>query len=68
MGYSAADAFPISGYGDWNLWQSNMLRGVGGNIPRFNNAPVRIAEPPPEGKNTIFQIQEQLENSHFDEV
>ena len=45
-----------------------MLRGVGGNIPRFNNAPVRIAEPPPEGKNTIFQIQEQLENSHFDEV
>ena len=68
MGYSAADAFPISGYGDWNLWQSNMLRGIGGNIPRFNNSPVRIAEPPPEGKNTIFQIQEQLENSHFDEV
>ena len=68
MGYAAADSFPISGYGDWDKWQSNMLRGTGPNIPRMNNAPVRIAEPKPADRGSIFEIQEELAESHFKEV
>jgi phytanoyl-CoA hydroxylase len=68
MGYSAADAFPLTGYGDWDKWQSDMLRGVGPNVPRFNGAPVRIAEPKPADKGSIFEIQEELSKSHFNEV
>ncbi len=68
MGYAAADAFPLTGYGDWDKWQSNMLRGIGPNIPRMNGAPVRIAEPKPADKGSIFEIQEELARSHFEEV
>jgi ectoine hydroxylase-related dioxygenase (phytanoyl-CoA dioxygenase family) len=68
MGYSAADAFPIGGYGDWETWQSYMLRGTGTNVPRFNGAPVRIAEPKPADKGSIFEIQEELSKTHFEEV
>jgi phytanoyl-CoA hydroxylase len=68
MGYAAADAFPVGGYGDWNKWQSDMLRGVGGNVPRFNGAPVRVAEPKPADKGSIFEIQEELSQTHFEEV
>lgn len=68
MGYAAADAFPIGGFGDWNVWQSNMLRGEGSNVPRFNGAPVRVAEPRPENKGSIFEIQEELSMTHFEEA
>ena len=68
MGYAAADAFPIGGYGDWNKWQADMLRGSGTNIPRFNGAPVRLAEPKPDDKGSIFEIQEQLSMTHFEQV
>ena len=66
MGYSAVDAFPISGYGDWNVWESNILRGESTNIPRFNNAPIRVGQPTPENAGTIFQLQEKLSKSHFE--
>lgn len=68
MGYAAADAFPIGGFGDWTVWQSNMLRGEGSNVPRFNGAPVRVAEPRPDNKGSIFEIQEELSMTHFEEV
>jgi len=68
MGYAAADAFPIGGFGDWTVWQSNMLRGEGSNVPRFNGAPVRVAEPRPYNKGSIFEIQEELSMTHFEEV
>ena len=68
MGYAAADAFPIGGYGDWDKWQADTLRGVGTNVPRFNGAPVRIAEPKPADKGSIFEIQEELSKTHFEEA
>jgi hypothetical protein len=68
MGYAAADAFPVGGYGDWDKWQSDMLRGVVTNEPRFNGAPVRLPEPQHGGKTGIFDIQEELSQTHFEEV
>lgn len=68
QGYAAADSFPIGGYGDWDVWQSKMLRGVGGHVPRFDNTPVRVPEPKPAGKVSLFEIQEELEETHFEEV
>jgi len=68
MGYAAADSFPIGGYGDWEQWQSNMLRGIGTNVPRSNGAPVRVADPKPADKGSIFEIQEELSQTHFEEV
>lgn len=68
MGYAAADAFPTGGYGDWEQWQSNMLRGIGPNVPRSNGAPVRVPEPKPADKGSIFEIQEELSQTHFEEV
>jgi ectoine hydroxylase-related dioxygenase (phytanoyl-CoA dioxygenase family) len=65
MGYSAADAFPLTGYGDWDKWESMMLRGEPTNQPRLEKVPVRIAEPKPEQGGSIFEIQDQLKKSHY---
>lgn len=65
MGYMAADAFPLTGYGDWESWNQQMLRGEPTNEPRMESIPCRISEPRPEGKVGIFQIQSQMKKSHF---
>ena len=65
MGYAAADAFPITGFGDWNSWNENILRGEPTNQPRLEKVPVRIAEPKPERGGSIFEIQDQMKKSHY---
>lgn len=64
MGYSAVDAFPLTGYGDWDEWNSMILRGEPTNEPRLENVPVRVAQPKPAG-GSIFEIQENLKKSHY---
>ena len=69
QGYLAADAFPLqsnlSTSGDWNEWNSNMLRGESTNRPRLENVPVVFPQPKPEGAGSIFEIQENLKKSHY---
>ena len=65
MGYAAADAFPLNGYGDWESWNAKMLRGEPTNVPRLEPVPVRIAEPKPDTVGSIFEIQRKLKKSHY---
>ncbi len=66
MGYQAADAWPLSGVSDWDAWTNDVLRGEPTNQPRLEPVPVRMPFPPhPKPSGSIFELQEQLEKSHF---
>ncbi len=64
MGYAAADAFPLTGFGNWDDWNAKMLRGKPTNEPRLEPVPARIAEPKPERTGSIFEIQDQRRKSY----
>ena len=66
MGYQAADAWPLRGVPDWDAWTGDILRGKATNRPRLEPVPVAMplpAHPAPAG--SIFELQQQLEKSHF---
>lgn len=66
MGYQAADAWPLRGVPDWDAWTGDILRGKATNRPRLEPVPVAMplpAHPAPAG--SIFELQQQLETSHF---
>ena len=66
MGYQSADAWPLSGVSDWDAWTGDMLRGEATNVPRLEPVPVVMPFPKhPEPSGSIFELQEQLETSHF---
>ena len=65
MGYAAADAFPLTGFGNWDDWNAKMLRGNPTNEPRLEPVPARMAEPKPERAGSIFEIQDQGKKSHY---
>ncbi len=66
MGYQAADSFPLSGVADWDAWEADMLRGEATTLARLEPVPVRMPFPRhPESGGSIFEIQENLEKSHF---
>ena len=66
MGYQAADAWPLSGVSDWDVWVRDMLRGEATIRPRLEPVPVVMPLPAhPEPSGSIFELQEQLDRSHF---
>ena len=59
--YCAADAWPLSGAGDWDAFNSNMLRGEPTNVPRMADLPVRMPLPGAEKGGSIYENQSVLE-------
>ena len=60
--YCAADAWPLSGAGDWDAFNSNMLRGEPTNVPRMADLPVRMPLPGAEKGGSIYENQSVLES------
>ena len=60
--YAAADAWPLSGAGDWDTFNGNLLRGEPTNEPRMADLPVRMPLPGAERGGSIYENQSVLEN------
>ena len=60
--FCAADAWPLSGAGDWDAFNSNMLRGEPTNVPRMADLPVRMPLPGAEKGGSIYENQSVLES------
>jgi len=61
--YCAIDAWPLSGikgYGDFN---ATIVRGEPSNIPRVDNVPVRMPQPPALRAGSIYESQTVLKKS-----
>ena len=67
MGYQAPDAWPLSGVSDWDSWCDDVLRGKATNMPRLEDVPIRMPIPQRKATGSIFELQEQLQKSHFAE-
>ncbi len=59
--FCAADAWPLSGAGNWDAFNSNMLRGEPTNVPRMADLPVRMPLPGAEKGGSIYENQSVLE-------
>ncbi len=63
--YCAVDAWPLSGIGDWDTFNSDILRGEPTNEPRLTPVPVRMPLPPAPKSGSIYEMQTLLERSMF---
>jgi phytanoyl-CoA hydroxylase len=63
--YCAVDAWPLSGVGDLNRFNADILRGEPTIEPRLAPVPVRIPLPSSERQGSIYELQTQLEQSKF---
>ena len=59
--YAAADAWPLSGAGEWDDFNRNLLRGEPTNMPRMADLPVRMPSPGPVRGGSIYETQSVLE-------
>ena len=66
--YCAVDAWPLLGFGSWEAFNANLLRGEPTNQPRLAAAPVRIPLPQGERSGSIYEIQTMLEKPVFAKV
>ena len=66
QGYMAADAFPLSGIPDWDAWNERMVRGESSNVARLEKVPVIFPEPKPSKLGSIYEIQRQMGESHYE--
>ncbi|MDP6358924.1 MAG: phytanoyl-CoA dioxygenase family protein [Planctomycetota bacterium] len=54
---AAADAWPLSGAGEWEAFNRSLLCGEPTNVPRVEPVPVRMPLPPAELGGSIYEIQ-----------
>ncbi len=59
--YCAADAWPLTGAGDWDKFNSLILRGEPTNVPRIKDVPVRMPLPGALRGGSIYENQSVLE-------
>ena len=68
---AAADAWPLSGLGDWDTWSTwdeynaCLLRGDPVTEPRLVDVPVRLPHPARPWPGSIFALQSDLRSSPF---
>ena len=63
--FCAGDAWPLLGMGEWDSYNSNLLRGEPTNIPRMANIPVRMPYPAAEKGGSIYENQSVLETKNW---
>ncbi len=64
----ALDAWPLLGFGDWDAFNSNILRGEPTNRARVTDVPVRMPLPPSLKTGSIYEMQTVLEEPVFGQV
>lgn len=64
----ALDAWPLLGFGDWEAFNSAILRGEPTNNARLTNVPVRMPLPPSLKTGSIYEQQTVLERPIFGQV
>ncbi len=64
----ALDAWPLLGFGDWEAFNSAILRGDPTNKARVTNVPVRMPLPPSLKTGSIYEQQTVLEKPIFGQV
>ncbi len=61
----AIDAWPLMGFGDWDAFNQNILRGEPTNTARVTDVPVRMPLPPSLRTGSIYEQQSILERPLF---
>ena len=64
--YTAADAFPLLGVGDFDDFNSRMVVGEPTIEPRICPAPVRLPLPPADHQGSIYENQRATARRFFD--
>ena len=64
----ALDAWPLMGFGDWDTFNSNILRGEPTNTARLTDVPVRMPLPPSLKTGSIYEMQTVLAEPIFGQV
>ena len=63
--YAAADAWPLVGSGDWDEFNSRLLRGEPVLEPRLEPVPVRIPLPTHARQGSIYEVQSVVRSRAF---
>jgi phytanoyl-CoA hydroxylase len=63
--YAAADAWPLMGVKDFAEFNSRMVSGEPGIVPRFADTPVRMPLPPSPHQGSIYENQTAAKNKYF---
>lgn len=66
--FSAADAFPLMGVGNWQEFNSRLLSGVPSVTPRLADCPVRMPLPPARHQGSIYENQTASRSRYFERV
>jgi len=65
----AADAWPLAGcsafFESWDSMNERMVIGVQSTSPRLTNVPVRMPQPEPSKRTSIFQIQRDGSDQYY---
>lgn len=61
----AIDAWPLMGFGDWDGFNRNILRGAPCNVARVADVPVRMPLPPSLRSGSIYEQQTILKEPVF---
>ena len=61
----ALDAWPLLGFGDWDTFNANILRGEPTNTARLTDVPVQMPLPPSLKTGSIYEMQTVLEEPIF---
>lgn len=64
----AADAFPLMGVSDFDVFNQLLLQGEPTIVPRFRDAPVRMPLPPALNQGSIYENQSASGRKFFDQV
>jgi ectoine hydroxylase-related dioxygenase (phytanoyl-CoA dioxygenase family) len=65
--FSAADAFPLLGVGDWDDFNRRLLVGEAIIEPRTVVCPIRMPLPPAKNQGSIYENQTALERRYFEQ-
>ena len=63
--YAAADAWPLTGFTDWDDFNARILRGAPVLAPRLEPVPVRIPLPTHARQGSIYEVQSVLRAGAF---
>ena len=66
--YCAADAWPLSGVSDLDVFNANMVQGEPTIEPRVTSVPVRMPLPPAERQGSIYENQSVIGRFSFEKA
>jgi phytanoyl-CoA hydroxylase len=64
--FTAADAVPLMGPGDWSDFNARLLQGSATVSPRIVDCPVRLPLPPAKNQGSIYENQTAIGKRYFE--